>query len=180
MVTLDLNFTNLVQGKSYRKHNSSLLNDIEYLNIVNEKITEVKRQYALPIYDPEGIKNVPNEELQLVINDQLFLDVLLMEIRGKTISYASFKNKNREAREKNLKTIADMENNKTKDNGEQVEYLKNELVNIRHEKLKGHMVRSRAQYIDQGEKPTKYFCALEKHNYVSKIITNLELNNGIK
>ena len=42
------------------------------------------------------------------------------------------------------------------------------------------MVRSRAQYTDQGKKPTKYFCALEKHNYVSKIITNLELNNGIK
>ena len=104
-----------------------------------------------------------------------------MEIRGKTISYASFKNKNREAREKNLiKTIADMENNETKDNAEQLKYLKNELFNIRHEKLKGHMVRSRAQYIDMGEKPTKYFCALEKHNYVSKIITNLELNNGIK
>ena len=48
-----------------------------------------------------------------------------MEIRGKTISYASFMNKNREAREKNLiKTIADMENNETKDNAEQLEYLK--------------------------------------------------------
>ena len=56
MVTLDLNFTDFVQAKSYWKHNSSLLSDIEYLNIINEKITEVKRQHALPIYDPEGIK----------------------------------------------------------------------------------------------------------------------------
>ena len=79
-----------------------------------------------------------------------------MEIRGKSISYASFKNKNRETREKDLtKTIADLENNETEDTAEQLETLKNELINIRHEKLKGHMIRSRAQYIDQGERPTK-------------------------
>ena len=181
MVTLELNFTNFIQGKSYWKHNSSLLSDIEYLNIINEKIKEVKRQYALPIYDLEGIDNIPDEDLQFTIDDQLFLDVLLMEIRGKTISYASFKNKNREAREKNLiKTIADIENKKQSDSDEELDILKNELINIRHEKLKGHMIRSRAQYIDQGEKPTKYFCALEKHNYVSKTITNLELSNGTK
>ena len=42
------------------------------------------------------------------------------------------------------------------------------------------MLRPRVQYIKQGEKPTKYVCALEKHNYVSKMIANLELNNGRK
>ena len=31
--------------------------------------------------------------LQLAINDQLFLETLLMEIRGKSISYASYKKK---------------------------------------------------------------------------------------
>ena len=181
MITLELNYTNLIHGKSYWKHNKSLLSDIEYLNLINEKILEVKRQYALPVYNLENLNTVPNEELQLVINDQLFLDVLLMEIRGKSISYASFKNKNRETREKDLtKTIADLENNETEDTAEQLETLKNELINIRHEKLKGHMIRSRAQYIDQRERPTKYFCALEKHNYVSKIICNLELEDGTK
>ena len=40
------------------------------------------------------------------------------------------------------------------------------LINIRQEKLKGHMLRSKAQYTDEGEKPTKYFCGLEKHNYI--------------
>ena len=159
----------------------SLLSDIDYLNRFNEKILEFKRQYVLPVYNLENLNTVPNEELQLVINDQLFLDVLLMEIRGKSISYASFKNKNRETREKDLtKTIADLENNETEDTAEQLENLKNELINIRHEKLKGHIIRSRAQYIDQGEMPTKYFCALEKHNYVSKLICSLELEDGTK
>lgn len=181
MVILELNFTNFKQGRSYWKHNNSLLSDIDYINIINEKILEVKRQYALPVYNLEDLDNIPNEEIQFTISDQLFLDVLLMEIRGKSISFASFKNKERDNREKDIiKTIAGLENNATEDKLEQIETLKNELINIRHEKLKGHMIRSRAQYIDQGEKPTKYFCALEKHNYVSKIICNLEQEDGNK
>ena len=32
----------------------------------------------------------PNEELKLTISDQLFFEMLLLEIRGKNISYASF------------------------------------------------------------------------------------------
>ena len=181
VVILELNFTNFKQGRSYWKHNNSLLSDIDYINQINEKILEVKQQYALPVYNLEDLDKIPNEEIQFTINDQLFLDVLLMEIRGKSISFASFKNRERDTREKYLiKTIADLENNETEDNLEQIETKKNELINIRHEKLKGHMIRSRAQYIDQSEKPTKYFCALEKHNYVSKIICNLEQEDGTK
>lgn len=181
MVTLELNFTNFKQGRSYWKHNNSLLSDIDYINQINEKIFEVKKQYALPVYNLEELDNIPNEEIQFKISDQLFLEVLLMEIRGKSISFSSFKKKERDIREKDMiKAIADLENNETEDKLEQIENLKNELINIRQEKLKGHMVRSRAQYIDEGEKPTKYFCALEKHNYVSKIICSLEQEDGTK
>ena len=179
MVILELNFTNFKQGRSYWKHNNSLLSDTDYVNQINEKILEVKRQYALPAYNLEDLDNIPNEEIQFTISDQLFLDVLLMEVRGKSISYASFKNKERDAREKDIiKIIADLEDNETENDLEKIETLKNELIDIRHEKLRGHMIRSRAQYIDQDEKPSKYFCALEKHNYVSKIICNLELEDG--
>ena len=40
------------------------------------------------------------------------------------------------------------------------------------------MIRSKAQYIDQEDKPTKYFCGLEKHNYTSKIIGQIEKEDG--
>ena len=40
------------------------------------------------------------------------------------------------------------------------------------------MLRSKAQYIVKGEKPTKYFCELEKHNYISKIICKIEKEDG--
>ena len=59
MITLELNFTNFEHGKSYWKHNNSLLSDIEYLKQINEKITEVKRQYAVPIYNLDNIDNIP-------------------------------------------------------------------------------------------------------------------------
>ena len=58
---------------------------------MNKKILDVKEQYALPVYNIDEIDNIPNTEIQFNINDQLFLDILLMELRGQSISYASFK-----------------------------------------------------------------------------------------
>ena len=41
--------------------------------------------------------------------------------------------------------------------------------------MKGNIVRSKAKWITEGEKPTKYFCSLEKRNFVNKIIQRLEI-----
>ena len=40
------------------------------------------------------------------------------------------------------------------------------------------MIRSRAINILNDEKPTKYFCSLESHNFTSKIIPKLVNENG--
>ena len=32
------------------------------------------------------------------------------------------------------------------------------------------------QYYEEGEKATKFFCNLEKHNYINKVITKLNVN----
>ena len=45
---------------------------------------------------------INNEDLQFTINDQLFLDTLMMELRGKTISYSSLKAKTKRNIENNL------------------------------------------------------------------------------
>ena len=131
----------------------------------------------MPVYNLEEINNIPNKEIQFLINDQFFLDTLLMEI--KSISYASFKNKQINKRENILiKQIEELENSTDDRNIEHLENLKTELYDIRNDKLKGFMIRSKAQYIDQGEKSTKYFCGLEKHNYTSKIIGQVEKDDG--
>ena len=53
-----------------------------------------------------------------------------------------------------------------------------QLESIRKKYLKGHMVRARVQYLNESEKPTKFFCQLEKNNYQTKTIKRIQLNNG--
>ena len=79
---------NIKHGKSLRKHNNSLLRDPEYLR---SKIFVIKTQYSLPIYNLENLEYIPDDEIQFLINDQLVLETLLMENRGKSISYSSYK-----------------------------------------------------------------------------------------
>ena len=102
-----------------------------------------------------------------------------MEIRGKTISYSSFKSRTKRNTEARLiSEIQEMEMNLSDSNKEKIEHIKNELHIIRTEKLKGNIIRSRAHYIDQGEKPTNYFCNLEKYHNTSKSIPFIEKEDG--
>ena len=71
-----------------------------------------------------------------------------------------------------------MKNNLKENTMKNLEHLKIQLNGIRHEKLKGHIIRSRASHIDKGLKPTKYFCGLEHQNYINKTLNVLELDNG--
>ena len=62
-----------------------------YVQEINNKIDYIKLQYALPIYNYQNINDIPDSELQFTISDQLLLETLLMELRGKSISYGSYK-----------------------------------------------------------------------------------------
>lgn len=80
-----------------------------------------------------------------------------------------------------IKTLEDKEDSGTCNIGESncsVDELKKELEKIRIEKLKGSMIRSKAKWIDEGEKPTEYFCNLEKRNYTNKTIQRVEKEDG--
>lgn len=46
------------------------------------------------------------------------------------------------------------------------------------EKAKGARIRSKAQWIENGEKPTKYFFALEKSRQSKKHISSLKTDEG--
>ena len=101
MIILDISFVQFQKGKPLWKHNKSLLNDKDYIEIINNKIDEVKKQYALPVYNMDQINNIPDDQIQFVINDQLFLETLLMELRGKSISFSSYKKKHQKKKKKN-------------------------------------------------------------------------------
>ena len=44
--------------------------------------------------------------------------------------------------------------------------------------MEGMLIRSRARWIGEGEKVSKYFCNLEKRDYTSKIIRKIEKQDG--
>ena len=141
MVVLKCNFNQFVKGKPLWKLNNSLLCDVNYLNIINEKIKEIKAQYAVPFYNIDDIDNVSNEDIQFCINDQLVLDTILMEIRGKTISYSSFKKKDTDKREINIIHEIDKieQSLNTENNIINLNILKEELLTLRKKRNGGSL-----------------------------------------
>jgi len=53
-----------------------------------------------------------------------------------------------------------------------IEEKSEELKELRKKYLEGKLIRSRAKWINERDKPSNYFCNLENRNFVS----NLELN----
>ena len=63
-----------------------------------------------------------------------------------------------------------MEQNITDENIEEYNLLKEELNQIRQERL----IRSKTQQIEESEKPSSYFLNLEKTNVVNKTMNKLQ------
>ena len=100
-----------------------------------------------------------------------------MEIRSITISYTKYKGKqcrNRVTELQNhleaLKIIINNSHNEEQLSAEIREYdnLKTELQRIYEAKGKGAILRSKARWVEQGEKPTKFFFNLEKATSIVK------------
>lgn len=98
-IVLSLQINEFIKGKGLWKFNNSLLKDMNYIEAVKKCINNVKEQYMLPIYDLEFVNATESNNIQLTIPDQLFSEMLLMEIRGKTIAYSSYKKKQNLLRE---------------------------------------------------------------------------------
>lgn len=111
-VMLNLHFSVFKHGKGLWKFNNALLKEPQYIEMINNHIKEIKRQYAVPIYVQNFIDEIPDSEIQFMVNDQLFLETLLIEIRAKTISFGIYVKKKNANKEKNLiQEIARLEEN---------------------------------------------------------------------
>ena len=105
--------------------------------------------------------------------------MLLLKIREKTISYSSFKKKKDGKVEKELvDKIKQLSDNLNESNLEELEEAKSELQQLRDRKIEGMIIRSRVQWLQHGEKHSKYFCNLEKRNFVDRSMNFLEKDNG--
>lgn len=89
-MSLIIKFIDQPKVKGTWKFNNSLLNDIEYVNLVKSCTRDTVEQYAINL-EEENINNV-----SLSISDQLFWEILKLMIRGKTIAYSTFKKRERD------------------------------------------------------------------------------------
>ena len=182
IIEINISLNNFVRGKGVWKFNCRLLQDEQYLQLINSIIKEEKLKYSALVYSPKFLSIISDEEIHFTINDGQFLEMLMMRIRGETIKYASLKKKKELEREQNLMTDIEYieKNNLFQGLSDILDDKKAELERLRSERMQGAMARARAQWLKDGEKPTKYFCALERHNYITKTIKCITQNDGVR
>ena len=180
LVSLELKVNDIKRGKPLWKFNNSLLRDKEYAKLVKATILKVKQQYSLP-QKGEMSSTRDTHHTGCQINVQLFFEMILLEIRGKTISYAAYKKKQARQKENKLRSeIKKLEDHHTINENDLVllEAKKEELRLPRQQKIEGMIVRSKIKWIQEGKRPSKYFCHLEKRNFVQKHLSFIEKEDG--
>ena len=55
------------------KFSCSLLKETEYLKMINNIIDLEKKMYSVPVYNIENLDAIPDQNIQLTINDSQFL-----------------------------------------------------------------------------------------------------------
>ena len=98
-IILKLKLLENERGKGYWKFNNTLIKDDLYIEEIKKTIEEVKNTYVVN-QNIDARVNTSNENIEFNINDQLFLETLLMIIRGNTIKYSSIKKRKNKKKKK--------------------------------------------------------------------------------
>ena len=147
-------------GPSYWKFNSSLLEDPEYINLIND--------------------NVPSwlVEFNDVLDKGLLWDLIKYKIRQVSMKYSKTKARERRSRlceiENKLKECQEIfDSTPTENNAVQLETIKSEYNSLYDYIIQGNVIHSRANWYEHGEKNNKYFLNLESrkmsNSYVRKL-----------
>ena len=156
------------RGPGTWKFNNQLLEDESYVQLITECLPRILAKY------------------QEVESHQLLWELIKMEFRAETITYSKAERRELKNREIHLQEKLDALDNEichghdhfNQSLLDEYESIKTELNDIYEKKGKEAMFRSKARWIEKGEKPTNYFFNLEKRNFEKKVITQLKLENG--
>ena len=166
MVSIHLKTNQNPRGPGFWKFNTSLLSDIDYINVIKETIKNVANLYK---YDAS-------------VNEILLWDMIKLEVRTSSIAFSKKKNKKLKCKEKILEDeINCLEERLEKDYEEgTLEELNNkqyELEKITEYHTKGVILRGKIRWYKEGERNTKYFLGLEKRHFNRKRITKLDIGD---
>ena len=133
--------------------NASLVNDDDFVSLINESV---------PLW---------LQEFKEIIDKRLLWDLNKYRIRQITIKYS--KEKARERRRKISDIQASLKiseercgSSPTPENQEEFELLKMEYDSIYEQIAKGAIIRSKATWYEKGEKSNKFFLNFETHKKV--------------
>ena len=156
------------RGPGLWKFNNTLLKDEEYVERVRETYLNTVNYY------------------RQVTNKRLLWELIKMEIRNATILYTKYKAKiSRDRAEEIRRQLEQLDdticNNFFSPDINQLllnyDNLKSELQSLYENKGKQAMFRAKCRWVEQGERPTKYFFNLEKRNYNKKTVWELRLED---
>ena len=152
-VKLRLNLINSKRGPGLWKFNNSLLKDETYVNLIQDSYPDIIEKYS-NINDPK-----------------LKWELIKMEIKGLTIPYSKNKARKMRQTEGELEKRLELLNEKfdhgedtTESERKEYEHLKTELRHIYEKRAQGAIFCSKVRWIQEGEKPTKYFFNMEKNS----------------
>jgi hypothetical protein len=160
-----------MHGKGYWKLNNSFLENDKFKTEVCALVAEIK----------EGYSNVLNcRDLWVFCK---------IKIREHSIKFASsFKKATQEElckSEMQLNKIDDAlfcatDDNEIRQLKQEQAILKNQVENFYTTRAKGHQIRSRAKWVEDGEKNSKYFLGLENKRQTNNHIATVKNINGHK
>lgn len=138
-------------GPSYWKFNDSLCNDSSYKEFLHQELSNWSNKYSD------------------IDDKRLFWELIKFETRSFTQKYCKCKAKERNEEVRKLESkLKEAENqldmNPTEENKTVWENVKAELNEYYEYVTKGIIVRSRANWVEKGEKSNKFFLGLEKGN----------------
>ena len=165
-VTVTIQTSNFTRGPGIWRFNDSLLKDLNYVDTINALIEKFQSDPTIkdPIMKWELIK---------------------AEVKSLTTQFCTLKNQNLFSEEKHLKHEISRVSELLTQTPNSVHLLKEyttlknkyEIFNLN--KARGAQIRSRAKYIEKGEKNTKYFLGLEKAKGVHNTIHELNTNSKV-
>ena len=163
-IGIKCNLSDISRGPGFWKLNCSLLRDPEYVQLINNVISEF-------------CNNINNNES----NPCILWEVLKMEIRTSSIKFSSKKKRNRLAEQKQLESeINELEKKitLTEDEYAKLHDKNNKMQSIFDDKIRGSMIRSNILDYEHGDKPSRYFFNLEKSIQSKKSIYKLKTSKG--
>ena len=117
-------------------------------------------------------------------NPHILWETLQATLRGTIIKYSKKVKRDKTNRTHELEQkISELDKKITsgyanKENLEKLRDLNTDLIEIRKEELKGALIWSRAEWLDLGGKPSKFFLNLENRNKVNKMINEIKLDDN--